>query len=121
MPGQGGCGIKLGFADGAQNVTVTPVALTTGCPTQNQNGTYVAPAVCYKVTVTKAVQINLLNLVGFHGNTTTSTGNAQLVSAVAIADASGPPIDFCLLTTNGDISASGTPNANLHGKLRQLQ
>ena len=99
---------KYSFVDGVGNVTVTPVKTT--CPTGVT--TY---STCFEVTIQKAVPLYLLSVVGFTGDTTIGAAPAQYVSARAFAGVPGPPLDFCLLTTRGNLSASGSPSANLQG------
>jgi hypothetical protein len=69
---------------------------------------------CYKVSVTKYVPIYLVGALGYHGNQTVAGTNYQTVTASALAAAPGPPVDFCILTTNGDMTTHGSPAADLH-------
>lgn len=68
---------NYGFANGANNVTVTPAYLTSGCPT--------GVSACYKVTVSQNVPIYLSPVVGYRGDTTIGTNLAKTVTAVAYA------------------------------------
>ena len=101
---------KLNFVDGSSNVTVTPTY--TSCPA---GVTKVTGGQCYKVTVQKYVPLYLLNLIGYSGTTTIGGSKYQSVVATAYAGPSGPPVDFCMLTTNGDFQTNGSASANLLG------
>jgi Flp pilus assembly protein TadG len=87
-------------------VTVTPSLVS--CPAAVPAGMQ-----CYKVAVSKKVPIYLLNIVGYHGDTTIGSIHYQTITATAIADQPGPPIDFCMLTTNGDFQTDGSHSADL--------
>jgi len=68
---------------------------------------------CYQVTITKMVPIYLLGVLGYNGSDVVAGAKYQRVSSTAYAAAPGPPVDFCILTTNGDIQTNGTPGANV--------
>lgn len=88
-------------------VKVEPAVVT--CPVT------VTSTQCYQVSITKYVPIYLVGVLGYHGDATIGAAHYQKVTASALAAAPGPPIDFCLLTTNGDLIGKGTPKANLNG------
>ncbi len=96
---------KLSYARSA-TIMVAPAIAT--CPNPGVNLSQ-----CYKVTITKLVPIYLLGVLGFHGSDVVAGAKYQRISSAAYAAAPGPPVDFCLLTTNGDISTHGTPSANI--------
>ncbi len=89
-------------------VMVAPAIAT--CPNPGVNLSQ-----CYQVSITKLVPIYLLGVLGFNGSDVVGGVKYQRITSTAYAAAPGPPVDFCLLTTDGDISASGTPNANILG------
>jgi Flp pilus assembly protein TadG len=101
---------KGGFTNGANNTVVTPTYLTTGCP-----GT---ASTCYKVTVSRQLPLELVQLLGYRNTTIAGSGRmAQFIQATAIASA-GKPVDFCILTLstgNSSFRLNGAPNAFLPG------
>lgn len=103
---------RFSFKDGLNNVTVTPSYFAAGaCP--------VGAGACYKVAISKKLQLGMLQLVGYQGNV--SGARFQLVGASAIASA-GKPVDYCLLALGADagpgspaLKLAGTPAASFGG------
>jgi Flp pilus assembly protein TadG len=100
---------QFGFKDGQANVTVAPSIVT--CP----DGT----SPCYGVLIQKPVQISLVGLVGFRGNTLVSGQPAVTISASAVAKGSGAARTYCLFSLaaggGAGISTSGASHANPTG------
>jgi Flp pilus assembly protein TadG len=105
---------QYGFADGSNNVTVTPATNIT-CPSP------LAATNCVRVIITKKLPIYLLNVVGFSGDTTIGGRYYQTISARATAYPTGganPPFCLVALGQNGvvnDLTVNGGPNSNLNG------
>jgi Flp pilus assembly protein TadG len=94
---------KMGYTV-STTASVTPS--TTTCP----SGT----GTCYKVVIRKAVPIYLLTVLGYNG-TTVGSNKVQWIQATAYSKQPGPPIQFCILTTNGDFTSKGASSADLLG------
>ena len=92
----------------ARSTTVKVEPAIATCPNPGVNVSQ-----CYKVTITRLVPIYLLGVLGFNGSDVVAGAKYQRISSAAYAAAPGPPVDFCLLTTNGNIDTSGTPKANI--------
>jgi Flp pilus assembly protein TadG len=105
---------KYGYVNGMNTVTVTPQADTCSNLGVNLSSGF-SNNWCYKVTVTKDIPVFLLGIMGFRGTTTIAGVNYQQIGAHALASVPGPPIKFCMLTTDGDIVGKGTPKADLLG------
>lgn len=100
---------QYGFTDGSAGVTVTS-SNTAACPAGGNT--------CYSVTITKPAPLYLMQLLGFHGNTTLNGGYAQLLTATAVATLSTSPHNYCLLALGqnaGGITGNGVPFADLQG------
>jgi hypothetical protein len=95
----------------SSSVSVASNHLTT-CPDGSSS--------CYQVTITKTVPTLLTGVLGFNGNGTLNGGNAQIISATAIASAAGVSAQFCIVTLGlAGISQpfiiNGGPNTDLNG------
>lgn len=107
---------KFGFQNGVADTTVAATNNVT-CPS--------GATTCYQVTITKKVPVYLTRIVGFRGDTTTSTGvAAQLVSATAIASAKSSPAAYCMTALGNAADAirlNGSPflggNCSLYAPL----
>jgi len=100
---------QYGYTDGTNNVTVT-TSNTAACPSGGNN--------CYSVTVSQKVQLYLMPVIGYQGNTTLNGSPAVTISATAIAKQGTQPRQYCLLslsTIGTGIIGNGVPNANLAG------
>jgi Flp pilus assembly protein TadG len=99
---------NLGFTDGANFTTVTPVnAQPCPAPLSGSN--------CYKVTITRTVPVNLTRIIGYTG--TGGTGR-QTVIATAIAGPVTVAVSNCIssLGTGSDTyRVNGGPSVNLNG------
>ena len=103
---------SYGFTNAVNNSTVTVPAQKTY---SNVTACVSAPG-CYRVTITKNVQLYLMELVGYHGNTTVNGIQGQQLSAVALATLETVNAPFCLTALgNGNqaIRMNGVPNATL--------
>lgn len=105
---------KYGYVNGVNTVVVTPQAGLCTSFGINLTGGF-TNSWCFKVEVQKDLPVFLLGIMGFHGNQTIAGVHYQQIGAHALASVPGPPLDFCLLTTDGDILANGSPKANLNG------
>ena len=73
---------KYGFTDGSNNAVVTATNQAT-CP--DGSG-----AKCYQVTITRPVQLYLVGIAGFRGDTTIGSARAKTIYASAIARLTAP-------------------------------
>jgi Flp pilus assembly protein TadG len=94
---------SYGFNDGTNNVTVTVPS-----PTRYASVTSCASSPCYRVTVTKAVPLNLLRIVGYSGNTTVNGGAGQIIAATALATAEVVNGPACLLALGSGDAVDGS-------------
>ncbi len=100
---------QYGFTDGVAGVTVT-ASNTAACPAGGNT--------CFSVTITKPAPLYLIQLLGFHGDTTLNGAYAQQLSATAIASEQTSPHNYCLLALGqnaGGITGNGVPFADLQG------
>lgn len=101
---------QYGYQNGVNGVTVT-ASNSANCPA---GGT-----ACYSVQISMKQQLFLLPAVGFHGNTTLSSGApAEALGAAATAKAGTITRDYCLVTlatTGTALTTNGAPKANLAG------
>jgi Flp pilus assembly protein TadG len=99
---------KLGFTNGANSTTVTPVNGQT-CPAP------LVGSICYKVTISRDVTVSLTRIVGYDG---TNGSGAQTIVASAIAGPVDTPISDCItsLGTGPDsYRVDGGPSVDLSG------
>jgi Flp pilus assembly protein TadG len=99
---------NLGFTNGANSTTVTPVN-NQPCPAPGTGNS------CYKVTVSRDVPVRLLGIVGYSG--TGGSGN-QTVTAVSTAGLVTAVTNYCILslaTSGTGILINGGPNVNFTG------
>ncbi|MBF0128478.1 MAG: pilus assembly protein [Alphaproteobacteria bacterium] len=97
---------QYGYMNGVDGVSVIP-ADAAACPSGNTP--------CYSVTISKSVPLFLSSVIGFTGG---GSGTTEL-SAVAMAERSSTPREYCILALAGSgaegIHLSGSPNADLSG------
>jgi len=106
---------KYGYANGANNISVTTKKTGVTCPSGSVLGT------CYRVEVTKLFPIRLLAVAGFRGNTQIGSARYQSIPAAALVGQSittGRP--YCLLALNSSpgvaaFDTRGVPKADLSG------
>jgi hypothetical protein len=105
-----GAAARAGFTNGSSNVVVYPQYLTDkttpACPS--------ALKACYRVSVTRTLQVYLLGL-ALGGQ---SSQNVQAVAYASLVNNGGTTPDclFALAKTGGDaFTTNGSPNANLAG------
>ena len=101
---------SYGFTNGSGGVTVTDTNAA-ACPAGGNT--------CYKVTISQPVQLYLIQLLGFHGNTTLNNKYAELISTSATATVTTTTRNYCLFALAGSgaagITGNGVPFANLQG------
>jgi Flp pilus assembly protein TadG len=102
---------SYGFTNGANNVVVTATN-TAACPDGSGNK-------CYQVTINQPVQIYLVGITGYRGDTTINGQPAKTINASAIARPPVIPLAFCLFSTatgnqNG-IRSNGGSKVDLTG------
>ena len=102
---------KFGLFDGVGNVQISALS-SVKCP-DNTN-------VCYSVTISKKLPLLFTKVLGFGGNTTIGTDNAEQITATAVAVQDTAPREYCIiaLATSGNgvaFRTNGAPKANLAG------
>lgn len=98
-----------GFTNGTSGVVVT-TSNAAACPAGGNT--------CYSVSITKPVPLYLMQILGFHGNTTLNGNYAEQMSVSAIAAAGRTTDTYCLVALNANgtgITTDGSPKANLNG------
>ena len=103
--------LKYGYANGANNVTVTAVDNQT-CPSGLTN--------CYKVTITKTVPVLLAQLVAYQGDATLGGSPAKRLTATALSFQAQAPREYCIVALAGSgnspaLRTNGAPDADLAG------
>jgi Flp pilus assembly protein TadG len=101
---------QYGYTNGTNNVTVTSSNAAT-CPT-GTTGT------CYSVTISEKVQLYMMQVVGYQGNTTVGGAPGVTLAATAIAVQGTQPRNYCLLalgTVGTALLGNGSPKANFSG------
>jgi len=94
---------NLGFTNGANSTTVTPVK-NQPCPPPGTGSS------CYKVTVNRVVPVNMMRVFGYPAT--------QAVTASAIAGLVNSVTNYCILSLAGSgtgILINGGPNVNFTG------
>lgn len=101
---------RAGLVSGVEDTTILAENNVT-CP---------APSTltnCYRVTITRKMPLYLVRVLGFSGDTTTSTGaRAQTIRAVSIASAKGPGAAYCITALSQSATAvniKGAPDLDL--------
>ncbi len=101
---------QFGFTDGLASVVVTATN-TARCPDNTLT--------CYGVSIQKKVQVSLVDMVGFRGNTTVGGQPALLIASSSLARPRATNGKYCVTTLgtgNGDgITFDGGPKIDLHG------
>jgi len=103
---------RYGYTSGSNSAVVTPT--TVPCPDD-------ATKTCFQVTISRTVPLLLTRIMsgfGFTGNA--NNGDAQLLSAMAIAtSAGGGTTTFCITALGGTVTSgiqvNGGPKSNLSG------
>ena len=81
---------SYGYTTNATTTTVT--SATVACPTGAISGT-----TCYQVTIDRKVPVYLTRVVGYRGDTTINSADAQLIKASAIAGLTTGTNNFCMI------------------------
>ena len=102
---------KMGFTNGVNETTVTPLYPDTSSPCS-------VSSPCYSVTISKKFPVYLLRIAGFNGNTTVTSGSrAQSIAGLAMAKMQ-PGSGFCITalgTGSGAITFNGASSLDLKG------
>ena len=102
---------KFNLTNGVNNVSIVSKNLET-CP----DGT----VTCYRVTISKKLPLLFTAVVGYSGNDTIGSANAQNITATALAVQSKDPREYCIIAlatsgANPGFRTNGAPFANLAG------
>ncbi len=102
---------SYGFTNGANNVAVTATN-TAACPDGSGNK-------CYQVTINQPVQIYLVGITGYRGDTTLNGQPAKTINATSIARPPVVPLKFCIFSTatgnQSGIRSNGGSKVDLTG------
>ena len=100
---------NYGYANGQNNVSVT-TSNTASCPSGGND--------CYSVSITTKMQLYLMPVIGYTGNTTVNGAPATTLTATAVAMRGTVNRKYCLLSLNSigtGILGNGVPNSNFKG------